>query len=224
MTQENRTPLKGKTVTVYCSSSIAVAPLYFAAARELGTLLAQAGATLVYGGTNVGLMGAISQAVREGGGRTIGVIPERIQLLGITDTGVSELVVTDGMRERKAVMEDRADAFVALPGGFGTFEEFFEIVTAKQLGLHRKPIVLLNIAGYYDALLQQLEKGVEQEFIKANGLLLFNVSTTPQAALDYIAAYQPLSFQSKWFDLPGGVNSNQTTVSNQTEGEVPGSE
>lgn len=224
MTQENRGQLAGKNVTVYCSSSIAVAPLYFEAARELGAILAQAGATLVYGGTNVGLMGAISQAVRAGGGRTIGVIPERIQLLGITDTEVSELVVTDGMRERKAVMEDRADAFVALPGGFGTFEEFFEIVTAKQLGLHRKPIVLLNIAGYYDPLLQQLEKGAEQEFIKANGLLLFNVSTTPQAALDYIADYQPPSFQSKWFDLPGGFNANRVTAANKVKGEVPGSE
>lgn len=212
--------LAGKNITVYCSSSATVPALYFAAAHELGQLMATLGATLIYGGTNVGLMGAISQAVREAGGSTIGVIPTRMQQLGITDEQVRELIITDGMRQRKAVMEERADAFIALPGGYGTFEEFFEIVTNKQLGLHRKPIVLLNIKGYYDLLLKQLELGAAQEFIKPNALQLFHVATTPQAALDYIANYQPPSYDSKWFNLPGDIAKPDASA----DGEVPGSE
>jgi uncharacterized protein (TIGR00730 family) len=159
-------------------------------------------------------MGALSEAVRVGGSPTIGVIPASLRQLGLADEHLTELVVTDGMRERKAQMELRADAFIALPGGYGTLEEFFEIVTAKQLGFHSKPIVLLNTNGYYNPLLAQLKEAVEQEFMKPSGIELFYVVETPQEALHYIAYYQPEEYQQKWFKLPSATN----------EEEIPGSE
>jgi uncharacterized protein (TIGR00730 family) len=216
--------LVGKALTVYCSSSATVAPIYFEVARELGRLMAMYGATLVYGGTKVGLMGAISQAAREAGGRTIGVIPARMQLLGITDEDVADLIITNGMRERKAIMEERADAFIALPGGFGTLEEFFEILTAKQIGLHNKPIVLININGYYDKLLEQIQVGNDQAFIKSSGLQLFHLANAAQPALEYIATYEPTEIESKWFGLPGDSEVRKLAEARNAQGEIPGSE
>jgi len=213
MSQEVLTQLSGQAITVYCSSSAALAPVYFEAARELGTLMARQGASLIYGGTHVGLMGAVSRAVRENGGYIIGIIPASLRQLGLADEHLDELIVTDGMRERKAQMEERAEAFIALPGGYGTLEEFFEIVTSKQLGFHRKPIVLLNTDGYYDPILTQINRAVEQEFMKPSGLQLFQVALSPQETLDYIAHYQPDDYQPKWVNLP-----------TQAQGEVPGSE
>ena len=130
-------------VTVFCGSSDAVEPKYFTAARELGEKLARRGWRLVYGGGSVGLMGALSRAVLAGGGHVTGVIPKALLDLGVGERGVSELIVIDGLRDRKAIMDERGDAFVALPGGLGTLEEVLEVLTLKQLGYHTKPVVVL---------------------------------------------------------------------------------
>jgi uncharacterized protein (TIGR00730 family) len=217
MSGEAWTGLQGRTITVYCSSSAAVAPVYFEAARKLGRLLAENGVTLVYGGTTVGLMGALSEAARTANGKTVGIIPASLRQVGIADEHLSELIVTDGMRERKALMEARADAFIALPGGYGTLEEFFEIVTNAQLGFHRKPVVLLNINDYYGPLLEQMQRAVEQEFMKPGNLQLFYVAATPEAALEYLANYQPGEYEPKWFNHP-------TPQALGEQGEVPGTE
>src|SRR5882762_9791059 len=132
-----------QAVTVYCSSSRSVAPVYFDAARELGREIACAGWTLVYGGNNIGLMDAVACACRSAGGRVIGITPQLMVDEGIADPHCAELIVTTTMRERKALLEARGDAFVALPGGIGTFEEFFEVLVGRMLGYHAKPIVVL---------------------------------------------------------------------------------
>ncbi len=177
-----------QTITVYCSSSDAVDIVYQAAAAELGTLLAQRAYRLVYGGSRSGLMGVVSEAALEAGGTVVGIMPELFEVARATHNAQIELIITDGMRTRKAMMEERADAFIALPGGFGTLEEVLEVITNKQLHLHHKPIVLLNINDYYGPLLAQIETGLAQHFIRPEYRSLFTVATTPTAALDAIAA------------------------------------
>ncbi len=206
--------LHDKTITVYCASSTALAPVYFEAARELGTLLGQSGATLVYGGTNIGLMGAIAEAALSAGGRVVGVIPALLNQAGIAHPDLTELILTDGMRERKTIMEERADGFITLPGGYGTLEEIFEILTLRQLGYHQKPIVILNTNDYYGPLLAQLRSATEQHFMKPDNLSYFHLATTPADALEYIATYQPGPFDPKWFVPPNPARRE----------EVPGSE
>jgi cytokinin riboside 5'-monophosphate phosphoribohydrolase len=155
-----------RSITVYCSSSRHVPTIYFDAAKSLGGAIAGAQWDLIYGGNLIGCMGALADAARAAGGRVVGITPELLVREGIADNACSELVVTQTMRERKALMEERGDAFVALPGGLGTFEEVFEILVARLLGYHQKPIVLLNVAGYYAPLLAMIEHGIEQRFIK----------------------------------------------------------
>ncbi|MBA3944166.1 MAG: TIGR00730 family Rossman fold protein [Herpetosiphonaceae bacterium] len=175
------------TITVYCSSSDAVSEVYQAAACELGRLIVERGYLLVYGGSRSGLMGLVSEAALAAGGTVIGIMPELFQAARAAHNTEIELIITDGMRARKAMMEDRADAFIALPGGFGTFEEVLEVITNKQLALHHKPIVLLNINDYYAPLLAQVETAVAQHFIRPEYRNLFTVATTPIAALDAVA-------------------------------------
>ena len=131
-------------VTVYCSSSKSVEPVYFQAALQLGRAIARCGWKLVYGGNYVGMMGALADGAREGGAKVIGITPQLLVDKGIADMKCDELVTTPGMRERKALMEQRGDAFIALPGGIGTLEEVFEILVGRHLGIHHKPIVLMN--------------------------------------------------------------------------------
>jgi uncharacterized protein (TIGR00730 family) len=180
-----------RSVTIYCSSSQKIDPAYLAAGRELGLALAKRGWTLVYGGNRVGMMGVLSDAVREGGGKVVGITPQLFIDLKVHDTLADELVVSSNMRDRKAMMEQRGDAFVTLPGGLGTFEEIFEIICGKQLGYHNKPIVLLNVAGYYDPLLAMIDHGVSQHFIKEKAKKLFHVSRTVVDAMKYLASYKP---------------------------------
>ena len=180
-----------QAVTVYCSSSRDVAAHYFAAARELGREISRAGWALVYGGNNLGLMDAVACACREAGGRVIGITPQRMVDEGIADPACSELVVTNGMRERKALLEARGDALVALPGGIGTFEEFFEVLVGRMLGYHAKPIVVLNIAGYYDPLIQMIEHGIEQRFIKPKAREAFYVTASVAEAMEYLKRHPP---------------------------------
>ncbi|BCS35413.1 putative cytokinin riboside 5'-monophosphate phosphoribohydrolase [Luteitalea sp. TBR-22] len=142
-----------RSVCVYCASSLGADPRFAEAARTVGTTLARRGIRLVYGGGRVGLMGMVADAALAAGGEVVGVIPAFLQAREVHHTGVTELLVVESMHARKAAMADRADAFIALPGGFGTFEEFFEVITWTQLDLQRKPVGLLNVAGFYDGLL-----------------------------------------------------------------------
>ena len=178
-----------RAVTVYCSSSSRIAPVYNQAAASLGQALAHHGWKLVYGGNNVGMMGVLANAVRCAGGKVIGVTPQLFVDKGSADEDCDELIVTSGMRERKAAMEERGDAFIALPGGLGTFEEIFEIICGKVLGYHDKPIVLLNVDGYYGPLLAMIEHGVQQHFIKPNARELYFVAERVEDAVAYIRRY-----------------------------------
>src|SRR3954447_4166157 len=172
-----------RSVTVYCSSSSALPKPYFDDAAAAGHALADNGWALVYGGNAVGLMQAVADAVRAGGGKVVGVTPQLMVDKGIHDAQADELVVTQTMRERKALMEARGDAFLTLPGGLGTFEEIFEIIVGKQLGYHNKPIALLNVAGYFDPLLAMIEHGIEHRFIKAKVRELYFVSAEISAVV-----------------------------------------
>jgi uncharacterized protein (TIGR00730 family) len=174
-------------VTVYCSSSKYVAPIYFHAATELGTAIARAGWRLVYGGNRIGVMGALADAARSAGGTVIGVTPRHFLEQGLGDDRCHDLLVTENMRDRKALLEQRGDAFVVLPGGIGTLEEFFEILVGKSLGLHDKPIVLLNLEGFYDPLLAMIEHGLQQHFIRPPTAGLYHVALTVADAVRFLA-------------------------------------
>lgn len=175
-----------RSVTVYCSSSREVARAYFDAAADLGRAIARQGWNLVYGGNDCGCMGALAHAARDAGGKVIGITPQLLVDNGIADEKCDELIVTSGMRERKALLETRGDAFITLPGGLGTLEEIFEIIVGKTLGYHAKPIVLLNIAGFYDPLLAMLDHGVEQKFIRPKARKMLDVSATVEDAMELL--------------------------------------
>jgi uncharacterized protein (TIGR00730 family) len=188
-----------RAVTVFCSSSSAVDPRFAAAALELGASIANQKWSLVYGGNFVGLMAAVATGAREAGGRVIGITPQLMHDKGLSDSKADELIITNGMRDRKALLEERCDAFVTLPGGLGTFEEFFEILVGKQLGYHNKPIVLLNIDGFYEPLLAMIEHGIEKRFIKTAARELIFVASTVTEAIDHLKSYVPTKPVDKWF-------------------------
>src|SRR5215216_6627078 len=188
-----------RSVTVYCSSSAAVARGYFEAAEQAGRAIAQNHWDLVYGGNLVGLMKTLAESCRAGGGRVIGITPQLMVDKGIHDDHADELLITQGMRERKAIMEERADAFLTLPGGLGTFEEIFEIIVGKQLRYHDKPIVLLNTAGYFAPLLAMIEHGIENHFVKPAARELYFVAGSVTDAVEYFKSYHPRSSPDKWF-------------------------
>jgi len=195
------------TVTVYCSSSQAVPRVYHQAAAALGRAIAQQNWTLVYGGNSVGLMKILSDAARDAGGKIIGVTPQLFIDKGLDDKNCDELIVTENMRQRKAMMEERGDAFIAMPGGLGTFEEVFEIIVGKQLAYHNKPIVLLNIANYYEHLLKQFDASIEQKFIKPKAREVFYVAPDVDSAIEHIRTYEPPLLEDKWFEkrVPSGL-------------------
>lgn len=175
--------IKTMNITVYSASSGQLPEVYLAAARELGTLLAQKGHTLINGAGRTGLMGACTDACLAAGGRAIGVIPQFMVEQGWQHTGMSELLVTPDMHRRKELMAERSDACIALPGGVGTLEELLEIITWKQLGLYLKPIVVLNVNNYYAPLLHQLERAVAERFMRSQHTAIWTVATTPEQAL-----------------------------------------
>lgn len=154
-----------KKICVYCGSKPGKRPEYLEEARALGTQLAEAGLGLVYGGASVGIMGAVATAALEAGGHVTGIIPKSLLEKEIAHSGLNQLVVVDSMHERKAMMEKESDAFIALPGGFGTLEEIFEMLTWVQIGLHNKPCGLLNVQGYYDHLLTFLNHAISEGLI-----------------------------------------------------------
>ena len=186
------------SVTVFCGSSDAVNPKYFAAAAELGEKIARRGWRLIYGGGSVGLMGVLARAVLDAGGHVTGVIPRALLELGVGETKVSELVVTDGLRDRKAIMDERGDAFVALPGGIGTMEEVLEALTLKQLGYHWKAIAVLDLDGFFDPLWSQFQRGVDEGFIKPEFLDLWYPAPDVDALVRYLEGYEPHRYGLKW--------------------------
>ncbi len=187
-----------RSVTVFCGSSDSVDGKYFAAAEELGAKLARRGWRLIYGGGGVGLMGSLARAVLAHGGEVTGIIPKALLELGVGDTGLTELVVTDGLRDRKAIMDERGDAFVALPGGLGTLEEVLEALTLKQLGYHRKPIAVLDLHGFFDPLWAQFQRGIDEGFIKPEFLDLWYPAPDIDALLRYLDGYEPHGYGLKW--------------------------
>ena len=186
-------------ICVFCGSSPGADPAYMDAASTFGKFLAHQNITLVYGGGRVGLMGAIADAALAAGGNVIGVIPESLVAKEVAHQRLSDLRVVGSMHERKALMADLADAFVALPGGCGTFEEFLEVLTWAQLGLHQKPCALLNVAKYYDYLLALLDHAVQQRFIHPQHRNMILVAETPQQAHQKILEYHPPNVP-KWID------------------------
>ncbi len=188
-----------RTVCVFCGSSSGSNPEIVETTRQLGRMLAERGIGLVYGGGSVGLMGELADAVLSAGGRVIGVIPQFLLDKEVGHAGLSELRVVATMHERKALMAELSDAFIALPGGIGTFEEFFEIWTWGQLGLHAKPYAVLNVAGFFDLLLSFLDHVVETRLLKAQHRQLLIVEKEPAALLDRLANAQPQQLP-KWLD------------------------
>ena len=167
-----------KRVAVYCGSSNTVAPAYFAAARAMGTYLAENRIGIVYGGGRVGLMGAVADAALAAGGEVIGVIPKRLEAVEVGHRDLTALHVVDGMQPRKALMLNLADAYIALPGGFGTWEEILEAATQVMLGYQTKPLGLLNVNGYYDHFLEFIARSVEDGFVRPPHAHLLQVDTT----------------------------------------------
>jgi uncharacterized protein (TIGR00730 family) len=177
-----------KSLCVFCGSNHGRKAIFTEVARSLGTLLAQRKIGLVYGGGNVGLMGEIANAVLHAGGEVVGVIPEALAIKEVAHERLTELHVVKNMLERKALMAELSDGFIALPGGYGTLDELFEMLTWTQLGMHAKPCAILDIEGYYQKLLDFLDQMVEMRFLKAANRAMFLVETDPDVLLDKLAA------------------------------------
>jgi uncharacterized protein (TIGR00730 family) len=181
-----------KSVCVFCGSNIGDRPIYRQTAATLGRSIAALGITLVYGGGNVGLMGIVADAALEVGGEVVGIIPQALVDWEVAHAGLTRLVVVQSMHERKARMADASDAFLALPGGYGTFEEFCEVLTWSQLGLHAKPCGLLNIDGFYDPLLELFDRAVADRFLRPEHRALVMADTDVDTLLGRLASYRPV--------------------------------
>lgn len=179
-----------KRITVFCGSSSGNQPIYDEQARALGAYMALQGIGLVYGGAKVGLMGAVADAVLEKGGEVTGVIPGFLQSKEIAHENLTELILTETMHERKMKMHDLSDGAIALPGGFGTLEELFEILTWGQLGLHQKPVAILNVGGYFDDLIRLIEKMVQEGFLRASNQEMLLVDANIENLIEKMHSYQ----------------------------------
>lgn len=188
-----------KRLCVYCGSSSGKKSEYGAAARQLGSIMVSKNIDLVYGGASVGVMGEIADSVIKGGGEVIGVIPQTLLEKEVAHTGISDLRVVDSMHERKALMAELSDGFIALPGGLGTIEEFFEVMTWAQLGMHQKPCGLLNVCQYYQKLIDFLNHAVTERFLKEVHRSLVLVEESPGALLQKFEAYETPEV-AKWID------------------------
>ena len=188
-----------RRVLVFCGSSPGRLPVYVDAATALGDELAARGLGLVYGGAQVGIMGAVADAVLAAGGEVIGVIPRMLVEKEVAHTGLTDLRVVETMHQRKALMESLADGVVALPGGFGTLEELFEIVTWAQLGIHSKPVALLNVSGYWDQLLAFIDHMVAERFLRPEQREALLVGDSAAELLERMAQYEPQTLD-KWLD------------------------
>lgn len=180
-----------KCICIYGASSAELDPRYTDSVYALGLELAEKGYGLVFGGGDKGLMGAAARGVHDGGGYILGVAPSFFNVDGILYPECSEFIYTDTMRERKQIMEERSDAFIAVPGGLGTFEELFEMLTLKQLGRHEKAIVIYNALGYYDPMMRMIEAAIDENFAKPACRRLYKLAETPEEAVAYIENYKP---------------------------------
>jgi len=191
-----------KSICVYCGSSPGRLPAYSNAARDLARSLVERNIRLVYGGASVGIMGLIADSVLQLGGQVVGVIPEALSRKELAHPNLTELHVTQSMHERKTLMAELSDGFIAMPGGIGTLEEIFEIWTWAQLGFHNKPCGMLNIEGYFDALTAFLDHAVQEQFVRPPHRSMLIVETAPATLLDRLATYKPTTVQ-KWVDKAG---------------------
>jgi uncharacterized protein (TIGR00730 family) len=185
-------------ICVFSSSSDAIDREFFGHALEVGMEIALRNGTLVFGGTNVGLMGAVARATQKHGGRVVGVLPDFMRAKGIAYASADELIITRDMRERKATMESRSDAFLALPGGFGTLEEMIEIITLKQLKQHAKPVVFLDINNFYRPLQRLFEHMIEHHFAKEAMRQIYYFANDVPTAFSYLDNYEPPKMDEKW--------------------------
>lgn len=186
-----------RSLCVYCGSSVGRDTVYADAARSLARVMVERGVRLVFGGGSVGIMGAVADEVLRLGGEAVGVIPQALMRKELAHAGLTEMHVTPSMHARKTLMAELSDAFVALPGGIGTFEELFEVWTWAQLGFHDKPCAILNVGGYYDRLVEFLDHASTEEFVRPvhRGMLI--VESDPEVLLERFSAYQPPA-QPKW--------------------------
>ena len=189
-------------ICVFCSSSNALSEIYFHEAELLGQLMGEHGHSLVNGGANVGLMEAVTIAARKAGARTTGIIPELMKGKNLISNHSHEVEITGDMADRKARMRELSDAFIALPGGFGTLEEILEVITLKQLDYHRKPVVFINTNDFFRHLFLQFENSFAEHFSKPEYRKLYHISENPADAISYIENYQPGEVINKWFRVP----------------------
>jgi hypothetical protein len=189
-----------KNIAVYCGSSAGTDPIYREQAAMLGTILAEKGIRIIYGGGRVGLMGVLAGAALEAGGKVTGILPGFLQIKEVAHPGLTEMIPVKSMHERKALIEQRSDGAIALPGGFGTLDELFEMLTWGQLGLHSKPVALFNINGFFNPLLLTMEKMVNEGFLRPDHQNQLIVSDQIQLLLEKMVVYEPPSV-AKWIGL-----------------------
>lgn len=185
-------------IAVFCASANDVDRVYFEDARKLGKLIGEWGWQLVYGGTNIGLMREVAEATKQYGGEVTGIIPECISKRGVAASGLDRLIIAPDMKERKYLLREHADAFIAMPGGWGTLEEITEVITLKQLGEHSKPIVFLNTAGFYNGFIDFIANLRGQGFVSPAYDNLYFVSESVEGAIDYIGNCRPDTIASKY--------------------------
>ncbi len=201
MNPNEERPVEKKLICVFCGSQAGGRKIYGDSADAVGEAIAREGLGLVYGGGKIGLMGRVADAVLAKGGPVVGVIPDVLRTEELAHEGVTRLEIVESMHARKARMAELAGGFLTLPGGIGTFEEFFEIVTWAVLGIHRKPIGLLNVEGYFDPILRLLGHAVEEKFLRPQHLDLVLVGDDPLTLVRRLAAHEPPSVGPLWLDL-----------------------
>ena len=189
-------------VCVFSSSSNAIDPAYINEAIHLSHLIGQQKMTLVNGGANVGLMETVLKEVVAAGGQTIGILPEKLNGHKLASEYAQKLIISKDMMERKSIMREMSDAFIALPGGFGTLEEILEVITLKQLDYHSKAIVFINTNGFYNHLFQQFERSFEENFAKPSYRELYFVANNSEEAINYLESYTPPTPINKWYKVP----------------------
>ncbi len=189
-----------RSVCVFCGSSSGGKDIYRQSAEQLGKELVSRGIRLVYGAGSVGLMGALARTVFDRGGEVLGVIPGPLSEKEVAGDSIGEIIVVDSMHERKAIMARESEAVIAMPGGFGTLDELFETITWSQLGIHRKPVGLYNVAGYFDSLLDWVDQAVKAGFVRPQHRQLFLVDTDPSLLLERLARHEPPAGLLKWPD------------------------
>ena len=188
-------------ICVYCGSSVGTNPKFREGAIALGEAMVKRNIGLVYGGGRVGLMGVIAEAIMNKSGNVVGVIPEVLNRRERINEFVTELHLVGTMHERKALMAERADGFIAMPGGFGTFEELMEAITWLQLGIHRKPVAVFNVEGFYDPLLEMIQKAADHEFIRESNRHMLLVGNTPESIFEQFAEFDPKQYLPPWEGL-----------------------